>query len=133
MELSQQVVSLELSKKLKELGVKQESLFYWRQYIFSDTASEKEKVCLQINNEAGVWGVGNIKDNDHKESVSAFTVAELGDLLLKRREYQVRNDGKYYYYVLKNGSIETTIGDENESDARAKMLVYLLENKVIKL
>ena len=29
MKLEQQVVSLELAKKLKELGVKQDSLFYW--------------------------------------------------------------------------------------------------------
>lgn len=30
MKLESQVVSLELAKKLKELGVKQESLFQWR-------------------------------------------------------------------------------------------------------
>jgi hypothetical protein len=29
MPLENQVVSLELAKKLKELGMKQESLFYW--------------------------------------------------------------------------------------------------------
>lgn len=29
MKLEQQVVSLELAKQLKELGVKQDSLFYW--------------------------------------------------------------------------------------------------------
>lgn len=29
MELSQQVISLEYAKQLKELNIKQESLFYW--------------------------------------------------------------------------------------------------------
>ena len=35
MKLEDQVVSLELAKKLKELGVKQESLFYWGYYQVS--------------------------------------------------------------------------------------------------
>jgi hypothetical protein len=30
MELEKQVCNLELAQKLKKLGVKQESLFYWR-------------------------------------------------------------------------------------------------------
>ena len=34
MKLEDQVCSLELAKKLKELGVKQDSLFYWNLYSF---------------------------------------------------------------------------------------------------
>jgi hypothetical protein len=60
MELEKQICSLELAKKLKELGVKQDSLFWW------------------------VNGRGRMELHDKhtdSDSVSAFTVAELGEML----------------------------------------------------
>jgi hypothetical protein len=36
MKIEKQVISLELSKKLKELGIKQESAFYWERSVFTD-------------------------------------------------------------------------------------------------
>jgi hypothetical protein len=69
MELNKQVVSLELAQKLKELGVKQESLFYW--------AEVKEQ------NKVPYFGIfkGSIRAGEPMEYVApAYTVAELGEL-----------------------------------------------------
>ncbi len=65
MELKQQVVSLELAKKLKELGVKQDSLFFY------DGLNGDFELCCLVNN----------SDNITESDVSAFTVADLGDML----------------------------------------------------
>lgn len=59
MTLEQQVASLELCKRLKTLGVRQESVFYWC-----------EDGC------GPHFGMGRIE-----VALSAFTVAELGILL----------------------------------------------------
>lgn len=68
MKLEQQCVSLELAKRLKELGVKQESVFWW-QVKFSSN-----RVRLVQNPSTGC-------DNDEFDWYAAFTVAELGSLL----------------------------------------------------
>src|ERR1035437_2783851 len=68
MDLEDQVCSLELAKRLKELGVKQESLFSW---------SEWKPFHLKWKYE---WtlepGGGHVRGK-----VAAFTTAELGDML----------------------------------------------------
>jgi hypothetical protein len=72
MKLEDQVVSLELAKKLKEPGVKQESAFWWN---------------LRFN--SGEWHLDSYqiftKSNASPcdDSISAFTVAELGEILPK--------------------------------------------------
>jgi hypothetical protein len=75
MKLEQQVVSLELAKKLKELGVKQESLFYWNRH--------KSEIS---------WGLSqtNCSKISHWETISAFTVAELGELLPRIEQYRMK-------------------------------------------
>jgi len=62
MKLSEQVVSLELAKKLKELGYPQESLWYW-------------------NSNGEIRRVDGFFDDDSKFIAVAPTVAELGEWL----------------------------------------------------
>jgi len=81
MKLENQVCSLELAQKLKNLGVKQDSLFSWR--CLWRTFKDGDR---QID-----WDVNfrNLKPTEpfyyDDEIISAFTVAELGEML---REYQ---------------------------------------------
>ena len=114
MELSQQVVSLELAKRLKELGVKQESLFYYSQNGL----------------------VGGTYDVIISSSIicSAFTVAELGELLPYNcyTRKSKTNKGCFEAHIIEKGGDEVFI-DENEANARAKMLIYLIENKLVEI
>lgn len=131
MKLEQQVCSLELAKKLKELGVKQESLFMW--------APSKNGYGMEIRLKRKI-------SFERSEFVySAYTVAELGEMLpqilkIKKIKYQLFVSvavDKQWFVVYAN---EKDYSDNapikfmmchNEADARAKMLVYLYENKLI--
>ncbi len=130
MQLAEQVVSLELAKKLKELGVKQESYFCWHW--------------------AGIEGeYADLITSDGQTTpylYSAFTVAELGEML----PFNGWNGWAYEDYDGKRGftckvskcpcEVKTCKANnlsenfeyaDTEADARAKMLCYLIENKLI--
>jgi hypothetical protein len=154
MKLENQVTSLKLSKKLKELGVKQESLFYWSNARL-ETMYEDE-ACTQIINyeefiltqyvptEKGSMGEDEI-DPKKIKCYSAFTVAELGQMLpekahkgLVNADYRlwsgkVPQDGKWELMYINNLSSQDyfRVEADTEANARAKMLIYLLENKLI--
>lgn len=142
MKLEDQVVSLELAKQLKELGVKQESLFYWWKGVH-----KQDKFFL----------INPILDNRTPQSyqegypkaqmTAAFTVAELGKMLpewlsidgtdvwisCSTADRDIEYTVRYGYidkgaFLIKAGSIAYT-----EADARAKMLIYLLENNLTTL
>lgn len=109
MELNKQVCSLELAQKMKELGFKQESLFYWNQGIVCDSSF---KVI--------------------PEACSAYTVAELEiylptNVVCKNTAFDevlvklLDEEGETIYFTR----------EEKGADARAKMLIYLVENKLI--
>jgi len=129
MKLEEQVTSLELSKKLKTLGVKQESAFYW------DSDSEMQQ-----------WSVRR-----YRGFYSAFTVAELGEMLppgifqevgmefntwqfgtipktwcVQYRETRLTIRENYSRRTFPINSFSGT-----EADARARMLIHLLEKGVI--
>lgn len=139
MNLDKQVCSFGLAKKLKELGVKQESYFWWvetkRGEIFIWDSKDKNLVA----------------EVDHRlarEHVlySAFTVAEL---LEKMPDYIDTDHGRSYLKIDKRNmypGVEYSCGyhsdvferfnkgfaeDDSFSNAIAKMLIYLLENKLI--
>lgn len=131
MELEKQVCSLDLAKRLKELGVKQESYFYWREQYRTDGT--------HVGLVSGSFGVMG-------RAYAAFTAAELGELLPSRlyntmdkehTEHQFvcekwpNGQWNAAYVCLKCKGNLTKFQDENEADARAKMRIYLLENKLI--
>jgi len=118
MKLEQQVVSLELAKRMKELGFEQSSLFYW------DDGDGRED---QLNYSPDV---------PLRELVSAYTVAELGEMLPSHYASSKAGYGGEFLCgeLSKNGGYERQYKhDYTEADARAKMLIYLLENKLIDL
>jgi hypothetical protein len=125
MKLEQQVCSLELAKKLKELGVYQGDAINW--WIVDIKTGE-----VTLNRT--VFPTGS-------QSYSAFTVAELGEMLPEKVN---KNGIDYFPESDPTGKIKTIkyarqedvlhdLGEFTEADARAKMLLYLLENGLITL
>ena len=122
MKIENQVVSLDLSKRLKELGFKQDSLFYWWSYEDDFEGSIKWK----IDHKSRLF----IDDN----VISAYTVAELGEMLPAYIETwklgNLSKDKKGWFACLDRED-EKEIVAETEADARAKMLIYLKEDYLI--
>jgi len=139
MNLQQQVPSLELCKRLKELGYPQENLFMLVKYEMwkepqvwnSDIAKEFSSVCLSGKREY---------------EYAAPTVAELGEMLPvkvieRNRDYEMKTwrdwvNGKLEWFVQyqsEEGEGFFRRQDPSEANARAKMMIYLLENKLITL
>jgi hypothetical protein len=67
--------------------------------------------------------------------ISAFTVAELGEMLKEgmERSFYSQKDGWTIEYTPIDTPLLRMWGCETEADARAKMLIYLIENKLITL
>ena len=130
MDIKQQVCSLELAMKLKELGVKQESLYFWQTNEDGDVELSR----------TGFTGQG-IRQY---EAYSAFTVAELGEMLpLIKQKYNItycvracKVTRHIWNIAYHGGSDDRILGNhvlsaETEVDARAKMLIWLIENGYI--
>jgi hypothetical protein len=151
MELTKQVVSLSLAKRLKELGVKQESIFWWSErYLLENPSQKSIDVRFMMNPDFK----GTAYSYHHeKDLYAAFTVAELGEMLPKYvinsfdekkyalsigfRLYGTTGESRPYceYWNPYEGKRDFRIGDgstsETEADARAKMLIYLIENNLL--
>ena len=126
MKLENQVCSLELAKKLKELGVKQEGLFKWH----SKLDGKGNRVYTEI-----VY----LPIKQMEQDYSAFTVAELGEMLPNSIDKFVMvimkmNKGTWvcgYYKDLKEMFYE--VGDKILVNAMAKMLIWLIEQGKVKV
>lgn len=133
MKLEDQVINFEFAKKLKELGIKQDSLWYWK-------GDHKHDMRL-INSSSSV----DILGHTWKYHCSAFTVAELGKFLIESLSgnklifdiIPCWDDGENYWwfthFINSDQAVIEELGNGNEAEARAKVLIYLLENKVIVL
>jgi hypothetical protein len=140
MKIESQVCSLDLAKRLKELGVKQESLFSWfhvQSYNGPDDPPSD-------------WEIVLLSSEKEEKLYSAFTVAELGEMLPKEiigdegMRFDMNSwrqkDGKWaigYWWDedsrRQSGMVIENIFDNTEANARAKCLIYLLENNLIEL
>jgi hypothetical protein len=132
MTLEKQVCSLELAKRLKDLGVKQDGIWKW--YISNDG---KETI---------LSNGGRLPPQylyTFSELCSAFTVAELGEMLPSSVEgfgtyaglRLEKADGNFW--TVSYESFEHLVQIEKSSpelaDAMAYMLIHLIENNLIKL
>lgn len=105
MKLKDQVCSLELAKRLKELGVPQGSLFYW-------TYCE-------------AWFITYRHPENESNPLSAFTVSELGEL------YENIDNDALVAWDATQGSY-TGRWFVPDVDEIAKMLIWLIEQGYIK-
>lgn len=135
MKLEDQVCSLELAKRLKELGVRQESAFYWSWHEGSKS--------LELKQDKTLFG------KTHWEDIATFTVAELGEMLPWDFVF-IRNsygnwEGRQIIYdsketeelrMFQSGRPLLVHSDQScsntEANARAKMLIYLIEQGIVK-
>lgn len=127
--LESQVCTLELSKQLKELWVKQESYFYW-----SNIDTSHPRLVMHFDQP--------VRSGDFW--ISAFTVAELMDLLplmngcpLTLMKGFTLTDGMLYCARYDTLAVCYThmesMPDKYAANALAKMLIFLLENKLMEL
>ena len=132
MKLENQVCSLPLAQQLKELGVKQESLFAWARN--RQTALPEPRVLYRPQlidwNSDPITGAPAFQYDD---LASAFTVAELGEMMKYANtvtSYWGNRDARWCWIA--QTTYDEVVAD-TEADARAKMLIYLLENNLITL
>lgn len=129
MKIEQQVCSLEHANRLRDLWVKQESLFVWIKIGESFVLRDVNSLLSRIK-----------KSQRTERFISAFTVAELGEMLPQNvstskgaitwscRWWEEDSD------FLRTGKAtrHMTFTGSNEVNARARMLIYLLENNIVK-
>lgn len=122
--IEKQVCTPEQSRKLRELGVRQDSFFAW-----TDTgelmSAHKDPKVLQLMSMATDFS-------------AAFNTAELGVLMPERpvdvdgvRVDLVKNSAGDVCFTVGSPGLIRTVVSETEAQARAALLIYLLENKLL--
>ncbi len=121
--LEKQVCAIEYSKKLAELGVRQNSIFYWSPFIDREKNTKYELV----NEREIIY--------PQESDISAFTTAELGVMLpieTDRGHIHYYRGSEYFHtgsYI--QGSVIPITSGKTEADVRADTLIRLIESKLI--
>jgi hypothetical protein len=128
MNLEHQVCNLELAKRLKELGVKQKSLYVWKDQSGHGYSSDI------------ILFEGDVYDD---RTWSAFNVAELGELIGTFRNEWAQgwdDSGCFWRFQFGGrgcGSMMDGFGEKfdaleehTEADARAALLIHLVEQRL---
>jgi len=137
MRVEEQVCSLELAKQLKRAGVKQESLLCHIEHVQIKDWDYTECKGIRTWAEAREYYPA-----EYWNRYAAFTVAELGEMLLEKGfslpfvEHYSHEQGKCWKFLdpfteyAESKIVLDRIEKMTEADARAKFLIYLLENKL---
>jgi len=138
MKIEDQVCSFELSKQLKELKIKQQSLFYYMEHF------DGNKIFPVVtDHDREIFNI-LVHDVFPPSLYSAFTVAELGEILFQKNYENLEDTGYLdistemidrsggYYYRITNNLTDHIIDEFNEADGRAKMLIFLFKQGLIK-
>ena len=120
MKIEEQVCSLGLAKQLKELGVKQKSYWCWKKMKSNKARNEYF---------LSSWDMEN-------RDLHAYTVAELGEMLppfaSTSKIAGIPSLGWRCIFHIPPSKAHYE-EEDIEADARAKMLIYLIENKLMKM
>lgn len=127
MTITDHVVSLELAQRLKTLGVKQDSAFYW-------SGDERYGFVVKLNDDLFTY--------PEAIAISAFLSSELGamlkvglnfiDTFFDKKKDEVWATDPSSYEGGKDGDEATRKGiAKTEVDARAHLLIHLLESGVV--
>lgn len=144
MKLEDICVSFEYAKRLKEIGIKQESLFMWfedssfKWYAGQGLCQEKSFISLEFYKNCF---------RENAERYSAFTASELinilpGKIIVGDRTAKIiigKESDEYKVWYLNFGwnifipSKENEISEISLSNALSKLLLYIIENKLVSL
>lgn len=127
-EIEKHVTSLELSKRLKELGFPQRSYFDW----------------VKENGELTIWNPTQVSDyvtGNQEFLCSAYLSSELGDMLPTIEQYNLKQErlaDNIWYVTYEAFKYNARYGDyigelcgKTEADIRARMLIWLVENNYL--
>ena len=129
LKLEAQVPSLELCKKLKSFSYPQEGLFWWTNTWDKDEWQVDMYPIIEV-----------MKDGKKRKPVKfiAPTVAEMGEWLpnyvkddTNYLQIVKSNDGKFWFIQYDNGFGNMETEGKTEANARAKCLIWLVENDYI--
>lgn len=135
MKIENQVCTFEQAERLNQLGVKESSLWFW-QSMKEPVIEGCSKRRIELYANVGHPISKSIVDKQY----AAYTVAELG-MMLPPKIASLRDENgwvcqahkdQYPFPQIKEGfNFFIVRSDASEAEARAAMLIYLLENNLI--
>ena len=143
MNIKSQVCSLELSQRLKELGLKLDSYWHWGYYPVSRASYYKGTITRTVSLSGMEWKLVTIKPSKSTEYYSAPTCGEFGEILPEHIE---KDDEIYSLRIWKNGDswevlytyhlkgewlLLHCVRSDNLAEAFGLMAEYLLKNKLM--
>jgi hypothetical protein len=133
MKLEQQVISLKQAQTMKQLGFPQKSAFYWYYLEAEHPAKPGERVHSKpklVDKHYRDEAVNGAYERDDA-FLSAYTVPELSEMIVEVRDV-IDSISIFDPHAERLETLLAAIHKlEHEATSRARLLIYLKENKLI--